>query len=177
MKLCPVTFCPLGGPEYVKKVIDEKVIDVILFRTREQLVSPKFKPMVTLGLAGSIASVIVTVDNNFQNPTKVIFSNKSSIDNIISDHIEQTKNYYVFIKTPGKLVKKADNKYYTMEAIKNYDHLKKNNVKLFIEPYSMSICEANFPKVEYDSTMHVIVKDGALKISNDYKYISIPLIE
>ena len=150
--------------------------DVFMGGIIESLIFDAFKPMMTYGLGGCTALLMVflTKDNVVH---RVVLGHDASTEKIEEWFIDKYKrgqdyNIVTVIKTPGEYQKDGDSWKLIAKNQEYWDKLiKKNNCKLILEPYSTTrfIGSEN----SFESTLYFKMNPGPQYSNNYGKYIDI----
>jgi hypothetical protein len=135
--------CQLCHRSILSKEHAERCNTVSMWQTKEFIIDETFKPIMTYGLGGCTAFMMVFYDKITNKPYKVVFSRDPSIEEILkvfTRYYSTEYNIAIVIKSPShyeyvdkKYIKIADDEYFWLSNIKQ------DNCKLFFEPYSTMI--------------------------------------
>jgi hypothetical protein len=123
---------------------------------------PDFKPMMTFGLNGCSALVMIN-----QTTNQIFFGHHPELSQIISWfnlNYNQSDQFIIIVKSPGDWVK--TNEQYIMvsnseQKIKNV--FTKPNVNLILEPYDTFVC-----RNQYESLLYLFKKSDNIVYTNNY---------
>lgn len=123
------------------------------------------KNMMTFGLGGCTAIIMVFFTKDTQTPCRIIFGHhplKNEIVQWYKSNYDLNFNIVTIIKSPGSYEKKSESKYFTL-VINNKEYWENNinesNNKLILEPYEniSTLYLKIYPKLEYTNNIGVNV--------------------
>ena len=138
-----------------------------MYEVIECIIKPDSKNMMTFGLGGCTAIIMVFFTKDTNIPYKIIFGHHPIKNNVLlwyKKYYDSTYNIVTYIKSPGNYKKTGE--YFTMVMYnENYwkDNMNESNNKLILEPYA-EIIKTSFCSKDYNSTLY-------LKIHPEIKYI------
>jgi hypothetical protein len=144
-----------------------------MYQVKKYEMTPDFKPMMTYGLGGCTALLMVFFTKDTNTVHKVVLGHHPNKENILEwFNYYYTENYNIvtIIKTPEEYVKEGG-KWITITSNQEYWILntKKDNCKLITERYGLNICRDE----EFQSTLYFKMQQGP-KFSDNYgRYIAI----
>jgi hypothetical protein len=131
--------CYTCGSTIISKNHSDNCETVQMYQILEETLSDNFKPMMTYGLGGCHAFIMIN-----KNTKHLIFIHHpffEMIKIIFNMYYNITDNFVVILKTPGTYVKEEDDKYWKMKSENEFDQNKflgRSNVEVNIVPYSLS---------------------------------------
>lgn len=144
-----------------------------MYEIKEFYISPEFKPMMTFGLGGCTALLMVFFSKDTNQVKKVVLGHHPIKENILKwfrEYYTQDYNIVIIIKTPGNYKKVNDFKYYILvpEDEEYWElYIQKDNCKLILESYNL------LESTDFNNSLYFKIKDGP-KYSDIYgRYIDI----
>lgn len=141
-------------------------ITVLLNDEKRQFINNDFQPMMTYGLRGCIAMIIIIKRTN---AAEIIFVHTPILSNII-DVFKKNYNdhdqYQIIIKAPGEYIK--CNAIWTMKMNNEaffIEHFNKNNVDLHLVPYS-TCHDFSYENTKY--SLYIYSKNNELYYLDNY---------
>lgn len=123
----------------------QQCIDTQMWCNDEQIFKSEqtFKPMMTYGLGGCTAGLMVVKEKELQKVMMIHDPNKDKVFKYLNKKIRQNykKEIHIVIRTPGNYVKQKP--YFTLKS-KDHDYWmgfnqENQGVKIKIEPYDLAI--------------------------------------
>ena len=155
----------------------EDCTTIYMFEVINTIIKPDTKKMMTFGLCGCAAIIIVFFTKDTNTPYQIIFGHHPIKKNILewyNEYYNQDYNIVTIIKSPGNYVKIDNDKYFSLVTndkdywISNFNN---PNNTLILEPYITDQC-TNY--VDFNSNLYLEISPE-LKYSNNYgKFI--PLV-
>lgn len=142
-----------------------------MYEIKEFYISPEFKPMMTFGLGGCTALLMVFFTKDTNIIYKVVLGHHPIKENILTwfnKYYTQDYNIVIIIKTPGEY-KKENEKWILVPKNKEYWELyiQKDNCKLILESYNLAM------STDFNNSLYFKINNGP-KYSDIYgKYIDI----
>ena len=146
-----------------------------MYEVKESIISSEFKPMMTYGLGGCTALLMVFFTKDTNIVYKVVLGHHPIKENILSwfnKYYTPNYNIVTIIKTPEEYQKEGD-KWITVTKNQEYwiSNITKDNCKLILEPYTL-LHQSN-DKKKFASSLYFNMQPGP-KYSNNYgRYIDI----
>ena len=143
--------CNSCGSTIISKHHKENCNTVLMYQIHEETLNKNFKPIMTYGLGGCHAFIMINKNTNhfifihhpFFETIKIIFNMNYNVSD----------NFVIILKTPGTYIKEKTEKYWKMKSendFKQRKFLEKSNVELNIVPYNLSQIEGDV----YNSTLY-----------------------
>lgn len=143
--------CNSCGSTIISKHHKENCNTVLMYQIHEETLNKNFKPIMTYGLGGCHAFIMINKNTNhfifihhpFFETIKIIFNMNYNVSD----------NFVIILKTPGTYIKEETEKYWKMKSnndFKQRKFLEKSNVELNIVPYNLSQIEGDV----YNSTLY-----------------------
>jgi hypothetical protein len=129
---------------------------VQMYQILEETLTDNFKPMMTYGLGGCHAFIMIN-----KNTKHLIFIHHpffEMIKIIFKMNYNVTDNFVVILKTPGTYVKEEGDKYWKMKSQDEFNQrkfLERSNVQINIVPYNLKESEGDI----FNSTLYCRYKD------------------
>jgi len=131
--------CNTCGSTVMSEYHEEKCNTVKMYQILEETLNDNFKPMMTYGLGGCHAFIMIN-----KNTKHLIFIHHpffEMIKIIFNMYYNLSDNFTIIFKTPGTWVKEEDDKHWKMksenESIQR-EFLERHNVTVNFVPYSLS---------------------------------------
>jgi hypothetical protein len=131
--------CNTCGSTVMSKYHSEKCNTVKMYQILEETLNDNFKPMMTYGLGGCHAFIMIN-----KNTKHLIFIHHpffEMIKIIFNMYYNLSDNFIIILKTPGTWVKEEGDKYWKMksenESIQR-QFLERHNVTVNFVPYSLN---------------------------------------
>ena len=146
-----------------------------MYQVKESIILPDFKPMMTYGLEGCTALLMVFFNKDTNAVYKVVLGHHPIKENILewfNRYYTQDYNIVTIIKTPEEYIKEGE-KWITVKKNQEYwiSNTIKDNCKLIIESYSMFIVMSDTTR--FNSSLYFKM-DPTPKYSDNYaRYIDI----
>lgn len=159
--------CNSCGSTIISKHHKENCNTVLMYQIHEETLNKNFKPIMTYGLGGCHAFIMINKNTNhfifihhpFFETIKIIFNMNYNVSD----------NFVIILKTPGTYIKEETEKYWKMKSeneFKQRKFLEKSNVELNIVPYNLSqiegdvynstfYCNYNNNKIEYKDSQGI----------------------
>ena len=159
--------CNSCGSTVMSKQHKENCNTVLMYQIYEETLNKNFKPMMTYGLGGCHAFIMINKNTNhfifihhpFFEMIKIIFNMNYNVSD----------NFVIILKTPGTYIKEETEQYWKMKSeneFKQRKFLEKSNVELNIVPYNLSqiegdvynstfYCNYNNNKIEYKDSQGI----------------------
>lgn len=155
--------CNTCGSTIMSEYHKENCITVSMYQIYEEKLNDNFKPMMTYGLGGCHAFIMIN-----KNTKDFIFIHHpffEMIKIIFNMNYNCTHNFVIVLKTPGTYVKEESDKYWKMKSEKDYDQrkfLERSNVELNIIPYSLNQTNNDI----YNSTIYCNYKNNRFEYTD-----------
>ncbi len=167
---CQACFYLVTSPEHRDRCSTSSMYEV-----KESIISPEFKPMMTFGLNGCTALLMVYFTKDTNIVYKVVLGHHPIKENILSWFTKYYKDNYnivTIIKTPEDYQKEAE-KWVTVAKNNEYwvSNITKDNCKLILEPYSLSQMASD--KTKFNSSLYFKMRPGPKYSDNYGRYIDI----
>ena len=166
---CETCHHPITSQTHAQKCHTTSMYEICEF-----YISPEFKPMMTFGLGGCTALLMVFFTKDTNIVYKVVLGHHPIKENILTwfnKYYTQDYNIVIILKTPSNY-EKENGKWILVPENKEYWELniQKDNCKLIIESYNLNCCRED--KI-YNSTLYFKMNNGP-KYSDIYgRYIDI----
>ena len=125
--------------------------------------NPDFKPMMTYGLGGCTALVMINRTTN-----EIFFGHHPDFDQTIvwfNDNYNQSNQFDVIVKSPGEWVKTNDQwKMVSKSQQQIISTFTKPNINLILEPYSLNQSHDN----DFESTLYVFKQSNNIVYTDNY---------
>ena len=170
---CQVCLNLVTSPEHIDRCNTSSMNEV-----KESIISPEFKPMMTYGLGGCTALLMVYFTKDTNIVYKVVLGHHPIKENILLWFIKyytQDYNIVTIIKTTQKYQKEGD-KWITVTENQEYwiSNITRDNCKLILEPYNLN--KKNGDETKFNSSLYFKMQPGP-KYSDIYgTYIDINYI-
>jgi hypothetical protein len=145
-------------------------VNIEMWQIKEQRfeATTPFKPMMTYGLGGCTAIIIVLFDKMSNEPVNVIFGHhpcKNYAFSWFTEHYSTEYNIVTIIKTPGEYVQ-IDSKWIMEATEKLYweEKIIRANSKLILEPYSLNM---SHDRCNFKTSLYCKFTDS-LQYSDEY---------
>ena len=140
-----------------------------MYEVKESIISPEFKPMMTYGLSGCTALLMIFFTKDTNIVYKVVLGHHPKKEDILSWFIKYYRpdyNIVTIIKTSGEYQKEGD-KWITVANNKDYwiSNITKDNCKLILEQYELLVRLDDNTK--FNSSLYFKMQPGP-KYSNNY---------
>jgi hypothetical protein len=162
---CQLCYKPVTSLEHLAKCTTTYMCEI-----NESIISPDFKPMMTYGLCGCTALLMVFFTTDTNMVYKVVLGHYSIKEDILAwfnKYYTSEYNIITIIKTPGSYVKGIDEKW-NLEADNNKywtENMIKYNCKLILEGYGLE--EKNDHVTMFNSSLYFKMSPGP-KYSDNY---------
>jgi hypothetical protein len=131
--------CNTCGSTIMSNYHKENCNTVSMYQILEEPLNDNFKPMMTYGLGGCHAFIMIN-----KNTKQLIFIHHpffETIKIIFNMNYNVSDKFVIILKTPGIYVKEEDDKYWKMKSeneFKQKQFLERSNVEVNIVPYNLS---------------------------------------
>ena len=149
--------CNSCGSTIISKHHKENCNTVLMYQIHEETLNKNFKPIMTYGLGGCHAFIMINKNTNhfifihhpFFETIKIIFNMNYNVSD----------NFVIILKTPGTYIKEETEKYWKLKStneLKQKCDFEKQNVKLNIVPYNLN----QSIRDDHNSTLYCRYKDN-----------------
>ncbi len=148
--------CYTCGSTIMSKCHSENCDTVKMYQILEETLTDNFKPMMTYGLGGCHAFIMIN-----KNTKHLIFIHHpffEMIKIIFNMNYNVTDNFIVILKTPGIFVKDEGDKYWKIKSQDEFNQrkfLERSNVQINIVPYNLHQSEGDI----FNSTLYCNYKN------------------
>lgn len=136
--------CNSCGSTIMSKHHKENCNTVLMYQIHEETLNENFKPIMTYGLGGCHAFIMIN-----KNTNHFIFIHHpffEMIKIIYNMNYNPTDNFVIILKTPGSYIKEEKEKYWKMKSNDDFNQrkfLERSNVEVYIVPYNLNQTEGN----------------------------------
>ena len=152
---------------------------ISMYQVIECIIKPETKNMMTFGLNGCTAIIMIFFTKDTNLPYKIIFGHHPTKNNVLmwyKTYYDSRYNIITYIKSPGDYQKTSE--YFTLVMYnENYwkDNMNESNNTIILEPYS-KIMKSYFGSkhdIDYNSTLYLKIHPDIQYTNCDGKYIKI----
>jgi len=168
--ICQACFHLVTSPEHRDRCNTSS-----MYQVREFIISPEFKPMMTYGLGGCTALLMVYFTKDTNMVYKVVLGHHPIKENILlwfTEYYTQDYNIVTIIKTPGEYIKEGE-KWIMKGNNQEYwvSNITKDNCKLILEPYDLM--QMSDDETKFNSSLYFKMQSGPKYSDNYGRYIDI----
>ena len=166
-----ILICQSCYNSVISQIHANKCNTSMMYEIKEFYISPEFKPMMTFGLGGCTALLMVFFSKDTNQVKKVVLGHHPIKENILKwfqEYYTPDYNIVIIIKIPGEY-KKENEKWTLVPKNKEYWELyiQKDNCKLILESYNLMM------STDFNNSLYFKINNGP-KYSDIYgRYIDI----